>query len=225
MKIARLFLLATSVCLASGMTDAEPLWISRIMTICSVPSTEPASVVDRLLGVGLSRASLPLDDKTKYGVALVELAATWQPARLEASSPQSDWEEFRSAFNQYVESYSARLANPENTLLIDPETGALLLIIARDKPTRLTYCALGVPRSLAVASQNFPRLAFPREPEFFAVETSGAEFMATRMSLQEVVVTFDPARVGERLGQTFETGAVFSTLLSVPEWAVPGTRP
>ena len=222
---AQPFLTAIFVCLAAGIANADSLSINRVMTICSVLSPDPAYVVDRLLGEGFDRATLPLDEKTTQGLALIELGAMWQPTRLKASSPQAEWDEFRSAFEQYADSYAARLAEPGMTLLVDPETGSLLLVRTRSDLTRMTFCALGVPRSIAVASQNFPRLALPREPDVFAVEATAAGFMASRMTLQEVVVTFDPTAVGERLGTTFDTAAIFSMLVFAPEWAVAGAAP
>jgi hypothetical protein len=217
---ARLFLTAVSVCLATGIANAGSLSIKHVMTICSVPSTDPDYVVERLLGEGFDRAPLPLDEKTTQNLALIELSATWQPARLKASSPQADWDEFREAFEQYAAGYAARLAEPGMTLLIAPETGALLLIRTRNEPTSMTLCMLGVPQSIAVSSNNFPRLAKPRQPDLFAVEATSSEFLASQMTLQEVVVAFDTAAVGERMGTNFDSAAVFSMMVVVPEWAV-----
>ena len=217
---ARLFLTAASVCFAAGIAYADSLPIKRVMTICSVPSPDPEHVVERLLGEGFDRAPLPLDDKTNLELALVELSATWQPARLKAASPQADWDEFRAAFEQYAAGYAARLAEPGMTLLIDPDTGALLLVRTRNESTNMTLCMLGVPQSVAGASINFPRLTKPRQPDVFSVNATSTEFLASQMTLQEVVVAFDPTAVGERLGTTFDFAAVFSIMVVGPEWAV-----
>lgn len=225
MRKLRLLFAAFSVCLATGSADAEPLWISRVMTLCSVPVSEPAILLDRLLEAGFVHATLPLDDKTAQDLALIELVAIWQPARLKTSSPTADWDEFQSAFNQYADGYAKRLAKPGTTLLIDPETGSLLLIIAPNQLGSVTFCALGVPQSVAVAGLNFPRLTFPHEPDIFAVETTDAAFKASRLTLQEVVVAFDSVAVGERLGKTFGPSAVFSTMVVAPEWAVTEAAP
>lgn len=212
----RLFPIAASVCLAAGIANADSISIKRVMSICSLPSSDPEDVLERLLGEGFSRAPLPLDEKTTRDLALIELSGTWQPARLKTSSPQADWDEFRSAFEQYAAGYAARLAEPGMTVMVEPKSGALLLVRTRQKPTSMTLCTLGVPRSVAVASKNFPRLGKPRQPDVFEVQATNGEFMASQIRLQEVVVSFDPAVVGERLGSTFMSAAVFSMMVFVP---------